>query len=62
MAPGEKTTGGKTDMERIGLFQEMEYVTIGDKYKMAGKSEFFVFMEISVLILILYEVTYEGSI
>ncbi|XP_071808688.1 cilia-and flagella-associated protein 96-like [Asterias amurensis] len=40
MAPGEKTTGGKTDMERIGLFQEMEYVTIGDKYKMAGKKEF----------------------
>ncbi|XP_041362659.1 UPF0602 protein C4orf47 homolog isoform X2 [Gigantopelta aegis] len=23
----------KNDMERIGLFQEMEYVTIGDKYK-----------------------------
>nr|XP_003221668.1 PREDICTED: UPF0602 protein C4orf47 homolog [Anolis carolinensis]XP_016849538.1 PREDICTED: UPF0602 protein C4orf47 homolog [Anolis carolinensis]XP_016849539.1 PREDICTED: UPF0602 protein C4orf47 homolog [Anolis carolinensis]XP_016849540.1 PREDICTED: UPF0602 protein C4orf47 homolog [Anolis carolinensis] len=23
---------GKTDMERIGLFSEMEYVTIGDKY------------------------------
>ncbi|XP_005671772.2 UPF0602 protein C4orf47 homolog isoform X2 [Sus scrofa] len=27
--PGE---GGKTDMERIGLFSEMEYVTVGDKY------------------------------
>ncbi|EMP32227.1 UPF0602 protein C4orf47 like protein [Chelonia mydas] len=26
--PGE----GKSDMERIGLFSEMEYVTIGDKY------------------------------
>lgn len=24
--------GGKTDMERIGLFSEMEYVTVGDKY------------------------------
>ncbi|XP_048365576.1 UPF0602 protein C4orf47 homolog [Sphaerodactylus townsendi] len=23
---------GKTDMERIGLFSEMEYITIGDKY------------------------------
>ncbi|XP_074847941.1 cilia-and flagella-associated protein 96 [Carettochelys insculpta] len=23
---------GKTDMERIGLFSEMEYVTLGDKY------------------------------
>ncbi|XP_001363311.1 UPF0602 protein C4orf47 homolog [Monodelphis domestica] len=27
--PGE---GGKTDMDRLGLFSEMEYVTIGDKY------------------------------
>ncbi|XP_006015952.1 UPF0602 protein C4orf47 homolog [Alligator sinensis] len=26
------STEGKTDMERIGLFSEMEYVTIGDKY------------------------------
>nr|XP_056711788.1 UPF0602 protein C4orf47 homolog [Euleptes europaea] len=25
-------TEGKSDMERIGLFSEMEYVTIGDKY------------------------------
>ncbi|XP_015274190.1 PREDICTED: UPF0602 protein C4orf47 homolog [Gekko japonicus] len=25
-------TEGKTDMERIGLFTEMEYITIGDKY------------------------------
>ncbi|XP_037382274.1 UPF0602 protein C4orf47 homolog [Talpa occidentalis] len=24
--------GGKTDMERIGLFSEMEYISIGDKY------------------------------
>ncbi|XP_016066816.1 PREDICTED: UPF0602 protein C4orf47 homolog [Miniopterus natalensis] len=24
--------GGKSDMERIGLFSEMEYVTVGDKY------------------------------
>ncbi|XP_004579063.2 UPF0602 protein C4orf47 homolog [Ochotona princeps] len=24
--------GGKTDMERIGLFSEMEYITVGDKY------------------------------
>ncbi|XP_053440357.1 UPF0602 protein C4orf47 homolog [Nycticebus coucang] len=27
--PGET---GKTDMERIGLFSEMEYITVGDKY------------------------------
>ncbi|KAH0520188.1 UPF0602 protein [Microtus ochrogaster] len=27
--PGE---AGKTDMERIGLFSEMEYITVGDKY------------------------------
>ncbi|KAF6083757.1 hypothetical protein HJG60_001848 [Phyllostomus discolor] len=25
--------GGKTDMERIGLFSEMSYVTVGDKYE-----------------------------
>jgi hypothetical protein len=24
--------GGKTDMERIGLFSEMEYITVDDKY------------------------------
>lgn len=23
---------GKSDMERIGLFSEMGYITIGDKY------------------------------
>ena len=28
---GEK--GGKGDMERVGLFQEMGYITIGDRYK-----------------------------
>lgn len=27
--PGE---GTKSDMERIGLFSEMEYITVGDKY------------------------------
>ncbi|XP_051821454.1 UPF0602 protein C4orf47 homolog isoform X1 [Antechinus flavipes] len=27
--PGE---GGKSDMDRIGLFSEMEYITIGDRY------------------------------
>ena len=25
--------GGKSDLERIGLFQEMSYVTTGDMYK-----------------------------
>ena len=24
--------GGKSDMERIGLFSEMGYTTLGDKY------------------------------
>ena len=24
--------GGKTDMERVGLFSEMGYTTLGDKY------------------------------
>ncbi|XP_074648316.1 cilia-and flagella-associated protein 96-like [Tubulanus polymorphus] len=31
---------GKTDMERIGLFQEMEYHTIGDRYKSRNASSF----------------------
>ena len=31
--------GGKTDMERVGLFQEMGYVSIGDKYTMSGSSK-----------------------
>ena len=29
----------KNDMERVGLFQEMTYVTIGDKYKPAGQGK-----------------------
>lgn len=33
--------GGKNDMERIGLFQEMGYVTIGDKYATPGSSKYF---------------------
>jgi len=33
-------TGGKTDMERIGLFQEMNYVSIGDKYKSTAGNAF----------------------
>ena len=28
--------GGKTDMERMGIFQEMKYHTIGDKYTTQG--------------------------
>ncbi|XP_078318342.1 cilia-and flagella-associated protein 96-like isoform X3 [Crassostrea virginica] len=28
--------GGRTDMDRVGLFQEMGYVTINDKYKERG--------------------------
>lgn len=35
---GEK--GGKSDMDRVGLFQEMTYVTIGDKYKPTGQGTF----------------------
>ncbi|XP_064644547.1 cilia-and flagella-associated protein 96-like [Lineus longissimus] len=31
---------GKTDMERVGLFQEMTYHTIGDKYKRPGSINF----------------------
>ncbi|XP_013386617.1 UPF0602 protein C4orf47 homolog isoform X2 [Lingula anatina] len=35
---GEK--GGKTDMERIGVFQEMSYATIGDRYRRPGEIQF----------------------
>lgn len=31
--------GGKTDMERVGLFQEMGHVSIGDRYRAAGSGE-----------------------
>lgn len=31
---------GKTDMERIGLFQEMGYVSIGDRYVPPGSSKY----------------------
>ncbi|CAG5134595.1 unnamed protein product [Candidula unifasciata] len=32
--------GGKTDMDRIGLFKEMSYITIGDKYTTPGQGVF----------------------
>ncbi|KAL5018600.1 hypothetical protein ScPMuIL_004322 [Solemya velum] len=32
--------GGKNDMERVGMFQEMGYVTINDKYKVPGSVQF----------------------
>ena len=31
----------KNDMDRVGLFQEMGYVTIGDKYKSANRGMFY---------------------
>ena len=31
---GEK--GGKSDMDRVGVFQEMGYITINDKYRQLG--------------------------
>lgn len=30
---GEETTNGKSDLERVGLFREMGYVTLKDPYK-----------------------------
>ncbi|XP_052814458.1 UPF0602 protein C4orf47 homolog isoform X1 [Mya arenaria] len=32
--------GGKADMDRVGLFQEMGYVTINDRYKGKGSVQF----------------------
>ncbi|CAL1545850.1 unnamed protein product [Lymnaea stagnalis] len=32
--------GGKSDMERVGLFKEMDYVTVGDPYKTPGQGVF----------------------
>jgi len=37
---GEKDKFTKTDMERVGIFQEMSYITITDKYKGAGAVQF----------------------
>lgn len=30
--PGTMPPEGKSDMERVGIFQEMGYISIGDKY------------------------------
>jgi len=35
----EKERFTKTDMERVALFQEMGYVTIGDNYKAGDSSK-----------------------
>lgn len=35
---GEK--GGKNDMDRVGLFQEMGYITINDRYRKPGSVQF----------------------
>lgn len=32
--------GGKSDMERVGLFKEMQYVTVGDPFKTPGQGKF----------------------
>ncbi|KAH9513005.1 hypothetical protein Btru_035562 [Bulinus truncatus] len=32
--------GGKNDMERVGLFKEMEYITVGDPFKTPGQGVF----------------------
>jgi len=37
-------SSGKTDMDRIGLFKEMEYVTIKDPYKEASRCELVLFL------------------
>lgn len=37
---GESKGFAKTDMERIGVFQEMGYISIGDKFKAAGNGGF----------------------
>ena len=36
---GEKEKFSKTDMERIGIFQEMGYISIQDKYKSGNASK-----------------------
>ncbi|XP_059156791.1 UPF0602 protein C4orf47 homolog isoform X2 [Physella acuta] len=32
--------GGKSDMERVGLFKEMKYITVGDPFKTPGQGVF----------------------
>ncbi|XP_025090518.1 UPF0602 protein C4orf47 homolog isoform X2 [Pomacea canaliculata] len=36
----DRMAQGKNDMERIGLFQEMTYITIGDRYRSLGAVTF----------------------
>lgn len=50
--------GGKSDMERIGLFQEMTYVTIGDKYKPSGKGKLCTYLVDLGIKLTLYKVRF----
>ena len=42
----------KTDMERIGVFQEMGYATIGDKYKGGMPSKCTLFSLLTVVTLL----------
>ena len=55
---GEKDKGfSKTDMERIGVFQEMTYISIGDRFKAAGNSKYMIiYIYIHTHIYICYQV------
>jgi len=37
--PAPKMFGNKTDMQRIGLFQEGNYVTVNDRWQQRGLGE-----------------------
>lgn len=39
----------KTDMERVGLFKELGYVTVNERYNSKGPGEFFCWVLISNL-------------
>lgn len=39
--------GTKTDMERIGLFSEMEYISIGDKYVSSYNRKYIGFFDVA---------------
>ena len=36
----EKDKFTKTDMDRVGIFQEMGYISIGDKYKSSNDGNY----------------------
>lgn len=40
--------GGKSDMERLGIFKEMSYISVGDKYSHTNR-EYSIYLHICLI-------------